>query len=85
MVINNPSNAAMAQIVDSSGNLLASAPIILGNTTIDIGRYHLPTTANIQVLDSGNVSLASSPAVQSVYGGDVYSIVISNGNTIQLH
>lgn len=68
-----------------SGNLLASAPVILGNATIDIGRYHLPATANIQVLDSGNVSLASSPAVQSVYGGDVYSVVTNNGNTIPLH
>ena len=84
-VINNPSNAAVAQIVDSSGNLLASAPVILGNATIDIGRYHLPATANIQVLDSGNVSLASSPVVQSVYGGDVYSVVASNGNTMPLH
>jgi len=84
-VINNPSNAAVAQIVDSSGNLLASAPVILGNATIDIGRYHLPATANIQVLDSGNVSLASSPVVQNVYGGDVYSVVTSNGNTVPLH
>ncbi|HZS74503.1 MAG TPA: hypothetical protein VFA69_08390 [Candidatus Nitrosotalea sp.] len=84
-VINNPSNAAVAQVVDSSGNLLASAPVILGNATIDIGRYHLPATANIQVLDSGNVSLASSPVVQNVYGGDVYSVVTSNGNTVPLH
>ena len=81
-VINNPSNAAVTQIVDSSGNLLASSPVILGNATIDIGRYHLPVDANIQVLDSRNVSLASSPVVASVYGGDVYSVVTSNGNTM---
>ncbi len=84
-MINNPSNAAVAQMVDSSGNLLASASVILGNATIDIGRYHLPATANIQVLDSGNVLLASSPITQSVYGGDVYSVVTSNGKTISLH
>src|SRR5574337_1617026 len=84
-VINNPPSAAVAQIVDSSGNLLASAPVILGNATIDIGRYHLPATGNIQVLDSSNVSLASSPVTQSVYGGDVYSVVTSNGNTMPLH
>ena len=84
-IINNPSNAVTAQIVDSSGNLLANSPVILGNATIDIGRYHLPENASIQVLDSNNVSIASSPSVETVYGGDVYSVAGSTGNIVMLH
>lgn len=84
-IMNNPSNAATAQIVDSSGNLLASSPVILGNATIDIGRYHLPENANIQVLDSNNTSLASSPVIETIYGGDVYSVANSTGKVVMLH
>ena len=74
-IVNTPSSASTAKMVDSFGNTLASTPVILGNATIDIGRYHLPENANIQVLDSGNVQLASSPVAETVYGGDVYSVV----------
>jgi hypothetical protein len=74
-VQNNPSNAALAEIVDSSGNILASAPVLLGNATINIGQYHLPIGASVKVLDSNNVQLASTPSTVSVYGGDVYSVV----------
>lgn len=84
-IMNNPSNAATAQIVDSSGNLLASSPVILGNATIDIGRYHLPENANIQVLDSNNATLASSPVIETIYGGDVYSVATSPGKAVMLH
>ncbi|HEX5457176.1 MAG TPA: hypothetical protein VFX64_02190 [Candidatus Nitrosotalea sp.] len=83
-IMNNPSSATTAQIVDSSGNILASAPAILGNATIDIGRYNLPVNANIQVLDSNNVSVASSPVVETIYGGDVYS-ANNPGKVAMLH
>ena len=73
-IMNNPSSSATAQVVDSSGNTLASSPVILGNATIDIGRYHLPANATIQVFDSNNLPIASS-LIETVYGGDVYSVV----------
>ena len=77
-IMNNPSNAATAEIVDSSGNILSSAPVLLGNATLEMGQFDLPQQANIKVLDSNNNILASTPVIETVYGGDVYSVV---GNT----
>ena len=82
-IMNNPSSAARAQVIDSSGNTLASSPVILGNATIDIGRYHLPENATIQILDSNNLAIASSP-IETVYGGDVYSVVTGSAKSSML-
>ena len=76
-IINNPSSATTAQVIDNSGNVLASSPVILGNATIDIGKYHFPMDANIKLFDSNNVQLASTPLAETVYGGDVYTVANS--------
>lgn len=79
-VINSPSSAATAEVLDSSANILASSPILFGNATLDVGKYDFPINANVRVFDSNNAQIASTPLVETVYGGDVYSVV-SNSNT----
>lgn len=71
-VINNPSNAARADIVDSTGNILGSSQVSGGTVTLDVGKYHYPLSANIKVYDSSNNLIASGPA--NIYGGSVYSV-----------
>jgi hypothetical protein len=75
-VINNPSNAATVKVVSSSGQTLASSPVTLGTATLDVGRYNFPLSAVINVYDSGNSVIASSPA--SIYGGDMFSVTVSS-------
>ena len=62
-------------MVDVSGNVLASAPVILGNARIDVAKYHYPFDAYIKVYDSNRVQLASTPITHTVYGGDLYFVV----------
>ncbi|HEX5456881.1 MAG TPA: fibronectin type III domain-containing protein [Candidatus Nitrosotalea sp.] len=71
-VTNNPSNAARADIVDSSGSVLASSQISGGIATLDVAKYHFPLAANIKVYDSNNSLIASGAA--NIYSGDIYSI-----------
>ena len=71
-VINNPSNAVRADIVDSTGNILGSSQVSGGTATLDVGKYHYPLSANIKVYDSSNNMIASGPA--NIYGGNVYSV-----------
>lgn len=80
LVKNNPSNAQTAKVIDTSGNVLATASVTLGNSTIDIAKYHLPVNANVKVFDSNNVQLASTPVMETLYGGDVYSVIGTQGN-----
>jgi len=71
-VINNPSNAARADIVDSTGTMLGSSQVSGGTATLDVGKYHYPLSANIKVYDSSNNLIASGPV--NIYGGSIYSV-----------
>ncbi|HEY4673881.1 MAG TPA: cadherin-like domain-containing protein [Nitrososphaerales archaeon] len=71
-VINAPSNAARVDMVDASGNVLASAPLTNGVATLDVGRYHFPLAAFIRVYDGNGMEIASSSA--SIVGGDLYAV-----------
>ncbi|HKU33348.1 MAG TPA: hypothetical protein VJR22_05840, partial [Candidatus Nitrosotalea sp.] len=75
-VTNNPSNVATVEVVDSTGNVLASSSVTSGTATLNVGAYNFPLSANIDIYDSSNVLIASSPA--SIYGGDVYSVTNSS-------
>ena len=76
-VTNNPANAATVSLVDSSGTtLVKSSSISSGTATLNVGKYHFPISGTINVYDSNNNVIASSPA--SVYGGDVYAVNISS-------
>ncbi|HXU96363.1 MAG TPA: hypothetical protein VFP45_08025 [Candidatus Nitrosotalea sp.] len=81
-IINNPSSATTAKVVDDLGNVLVTSPVILGNATIDVGKYHFPLSASVQIFDSNNQQLASTPVTETVYGGDVYSVVSEANATI---
>ncbi len=72
LVTNNPSNAATVSLIDSSGTTLTSSAVTTGTATLDIGKYHFPLNATIQVSDSSGNVIASNP--ESIYGGDTFSV-----------
>jgi len=76
-VTNNPSNATTVQIVGTTGNVLATAPVSAGTATLNVGMYQFPLAGTINVYDSNNSIIASSSV--SIYGGDVYSVTSSSG------
>jgi len=71
-VTNNPSNAARADIVDSTGNVLTTAHVSGGTAVLDVGKYHYPLSANIKIYDSSSNLIASGAA--NIYGGNIYSV-----------
>ncbi len=71
-ITNNPSNAASAKVVDSSGQVLSSSSVTSGTATLNVAKYSFPLAATINVYDSSGSVIASSPA--SIYGGDVFSV-----------
>ncbi|MDE1829115.1 MAG: fibronectin type III domain-containing protein [Thaumarchaeota archaeon] len=71
---NNPSNARTVSLMDQSGNVLANASVSGGNAFLDVGKYDFPLATTINVYDSNNVLLASTPNPVEIYGGDVYSV-----------
>ncbi|HKU33408.1 MAG TPA: fibronectin type III domain-containing protein [Candidatus Nitrosotalea sp.] len=73
-VTDNPSNAKTVSVTDSSGNILASAPVTGGNAVLDIGKYHFPLAGTINVYDSSNTIIASTSGPVNIFGGDVYSV-----------
>jgi prepilin-type processing-associated H-X9-DG protein len=71
-VTNIPSNAVTASVVGSTGKILASSSVTAGTATLNVGMYNFPLSANINIYDSNNALIASSPA--RIYGGDVFSV-----------
>jgi len=69
---NTPITASRVDIVDASGNILASAPVTNGVSTLDVGMYHFPLAANIKVYDTSNMEMITSSV--SIFGGDEYAI-----------
>ncbi|HLQ03527.1 MAG TPA: hypothetical protein VK114_01910, partial [Nitrososphaerales archaeon] len=66
--------SSTGEIVDPSGNVLASAPVdSSGTVTLNIGQYHMPLVANIVVLTLG-VQTATTSSPVSIWGGDSYSL-----------
>jgi hypothetical protein len=44
-----------------------------GIANLNIGQYHFPLIAQIQVFDSKNNMVKSTPQNIALYGGDIYS------------
>ncbi len=80
---NNPSNAATAELIDNSGNILSTAPVLFGNATLNVGKFNFPLMASVKVVDSNNAQIALTPNVESVYGGDIYSVVSNTSSSQQ--
>ena len=66
--------SSIGRIVDPSGTVLASGPVdSTGTVTLNIGKFHMPLLANIEVLTLGvQTAITSSPV--SIWGGNSYSL-----------
>jgi hypothetical protein len=79
--VNGAPAGSTVEIVGQSGNVLASATAGLDGAQLKIGKYHMPLSANVEVLVMG-VVVASTPTATAIYGGDVYSVSgLSGGGT----
>jgi hypothetical protein len=67
-----PLTASRVDVVDASGNVLATAPVSNSTATLDVGIYHFPLEATIKVYGENNVEITSGNA--SIFGGDIYAV-----------
>jgi hypothetical protein len=82
VTVTNAPAGGMAQIVDSSNHVLASAAVgANGSATMLVGKYNLPLNAFIKVFDSSNKLKASTSTAVPIWGGDVYSAASSTSTT----
>jgi hypothetical protein len=78
-ITNAPSNALSAAIVNATGSVLATAPVVSGTATLTMGQYTFPQVAYVNLYSSesdiSNSSLiASTRSPVRIYGGDVFAI-----------
>ncbi len=71
-VTGNPTNAATVSLINSTGGVMTSSSVTAGSATLNVGMYHFPIAATIQVSDSSGNVIASSP--QNIYGGDAFAV-----------
>ena len=74
-IINAPSYG-LVKVTDAKSDKVLAKEIVAGNgvVDIDIGQYHFPLDAQIQIYDTKNNFVASTPAKVEMFGGDVYSM-----------
>jgi hypothetical protein len=73
--VTNAPTGDTAEIVSGAGAVLASAPVgSNGTATMPVGGFSLPLSANIEVIDSGKNVVATTAALVTVWGGDVYNV-----------
>jgi len=75
-VTNLPTSASTVQLVDQSGNILASSTVSNGVAALDIGGHTFPVSAGIVVKSADGSTVVSSSIVYLV-GGDTYGVVYS--------
>jgi hypothetical protein len=81
-VTNMPSDST-AELVSSSGQVLASAAASSGTATLAIPQYDMPLVANIQVTSVLGVQIASTSSPVSIWGGNSYSLsLLGLGNAL---
>jgi hypothetical protein len=73
-VTNNPMLAATVDLVDPTGKVLATSPVVSGNAAFTIGQFHMPLSAYIKIYDSNGIQLASTSSPVNIFGGDVYQV-----------
>lgn len=71
---NIPSGASRVDVLSQSGSVLATSSVSNSVSTLDVGMYHFPITANIKVYDSNDVVIASTLSSVEMFGGDIYSV-----------
>ena len=76
VVKNAPSSAVSAAIVDASGTVLSTAPVVSGTAKIPMAQYTFPQVASVRLYSSSDVSdsslVASTPQAVSIYAGDTF-------------
>src|SRR2546427_5218988 len=79
ITVTNAPAGGTVKIVDSTNNVLASAPVSSAGTAITVvGQDRLPLTASIQAYDSAGNLVASPPRSVTLWGGDVYAVSTPN-------
>jgi hypothetical protein len=76
-VTNAPSNALSAAIVDATGKVYATAPVVSGASTLVMGQYTFPQLAYVRLYSSASNQsssnlIASTQHAVSIFGGDVF-------------
>jgi hypothetical protein len=64
---------ATIKILKGSTLLASGTANSVGVSEIDLGKYHFPLTASIQVIGSDGKIVASTSSEISIWGGDIYS------------
>jgi hypothetical protein len=68
------SSSASPSPLSSPSKVLAEGTVdVHGVASLDIGKYHFPLSAQIQVYNSNKMMIASTTPNTSLYGGDVYT------------
>lgn len=73
-VTNNPILASTVDLVDPTGKVLATSPVVFGTASFTIGQFHMPLGAYIKIYDSNGIQLASTSSPVNIFGGDVYKV-----------
>ena len=68
-----PPSASRVDLVDSKGNILATAPAMSGAASVEVGAFDFPIAAGIRAYDSSDNLVATTPGQGEIYGGDAYS------------
>jgi len=77
----NAGAGSVIKVVDiTSGNTLATSIAGQDGTAfVDVGKYHMPINADVQVFDSAGINLLATTSANSslgggIYGGDVFNV-----------
>jgi len=74
LTVTNAPAGGTAEMVDSTGKVIASSTVTSGTATFLVGMYPLPLTAYVKVVDSSNKVIASTASAVTIWGGDVYAV-----------
>jgi hypothetical protein len=75
ITVGNATAGSIVKVVRSGSTVATGTVDSNGNANIDLGRYHFPLSASIQVYDSSNQQMiASSASDVNIWGGDTYII-----------
>jgi hypothetical protein len=75
VTVMNAPPGGVAQIVDAANSVLESATVdSSGTASLLVGMFSLPIIANIDVYDTSNALVASTPAPAPIWGGDAYRV-----------
>ena len=72
-MINLPADSANVSIVNQTGGIIGSSPVVNGSAAVNVARYDFPVLAYIRVHDASGKEIASTSSPVELMGGDVYT------------